>query len=177
MGVTRVEDWPQAPPLQTERLSLEPLRVEHADEMVVVLGDPVLYGFTGGAPPTLDELRTSYRRRIEVGATDSQKRWLNWVMRDRGSGAAVGGMQGEVTARTGGALEGELAWIVGVEHQRRGYAREAAAAVVAWMRETGDLRLMADIHPEHVASMAVARSLGLTQTDEVVDGGELRWRE
>jgi hypothetical protein len=35
----------------TERLTLEPLRPEHADEMVAVLGDPALYEFTGGTPP------------------------------------------------------------------------------------------------------------------------------
>ena len=110
-----------------------------------------------------------------MGATDTERRWLNWVVRERASGVAVGGMQGEVTAGADG-LEGELAWIVGVEHQGRGYAREAAAAVAAWMHGAGDLRLFADIHPEHAASMAVARSLDLHQTDEIVHG-ELRWRE
>ena len=177
MRVSRVEDWPQAAPLQTERLALEPLRVEHADEMVTVLADPSLYGFTGGSAPTLEELTAAYHRRIEVGASDTEKRWCNWVVRDRATGAAVGAMQGEITALGGGALQGELSWIFGVEHQGRGYAREAAAAVAAWMRGVGEVRLIADIHPEHVASMRVARSLGLSQTDEVVHGGELRWTD
>ena len=38
------------------RLTLEPLRVDHAPAMVEVLADPALYEFTGGRPPTLDEL-------------------------------------------------------------------------------------------------------------------------
>ena len=35
-------------------------------------------------------------------------------------------------------------------------------------------RLVADVHPEHTASQRVAQAIGLTPTDEVVDG-EDRW--
>ena len=65
MGAIRVEDWPQAPPLRTARLSLEPLCVEHADEMVAVLADERMYAFTGGSAPSLEQLRESYRRRVK----------------------------------------------------------------------------------------------------------------
>ena len=173
MGATRVEDWPPAPELQTERLVLEPLRVEHAHEMLVVVGDERMYGFTGGSPPTLAQLRASYERRVAVAATCDPPCWCNWVARERATGRAVGAMQAEVKAGDDGLL-GVLAWIVGVEHQGRGFAREAAAAVAAWLRGAGTLTLYADIHPEHEASMAVARALGLHQTAEVVDG-ERRW--
>lgn len=40
--------------------------------------------------------------------------------------------------------------------------------------ERGVSRLRAHIHPEHEASMAVARSVGLAPTDALVDG-ETRW--
>lgn len=65
--------------LTTERLDLDPLRLEDADEMVDMLGDERLYAFIGGRPPTLDHLRSRYRRlavgssadRTEDGATES----------------------------------------------------------------------------------------------------------
>ena len=41
----------------TERLRLAPLAVEDADELSTVLGDARMYEFTGGDPPSLDQLR------------------------------------------------------------------------------------------------------------------------
>lgn len=43
--------------------------------------------------------------------------------------------------------------------------RDAPVAHLAWV---------ADVHPDHAASQAVARSLGLVASGEVVDG-EDRW--
>jgi RimJ/RimL family protein N-acetyltransferase len=45
-----LDDWPLAMILRTERLSLEPLRLDHADEMAPLLDDPRLFAFTGGSP-------------------------------------------------------------------------------------------------------------------------------
>ncbi|SEO84253.1 GNAT family N-acetyltransferase [Amycolatopsis saalfeldensis] len=44
------ELWAES--LAGARLSVEPLRPGHADEMHPVLADPRLYAFTGGQPPT-----------------------------------------------------------------------------------------------------------------------------
>ena len=67
-----------------------------------------------------------------------------------------------------------LAWVLGVGYQGMGYAREAGGALVAWLALQGVQRLVAYIHPEHTASMAVARTLGLEPTDDRVDG-EVVW--
>jgi RimJ/RimL family protein N-acetyltransferase len=173
--VTSVEDWPPAPPLRTERLSLEPLRVDHAEEMAPLLADARLYEFTGGDPPSLERLRASYVRRVSAGGSDG-RRWCNWVVRARESGLVVGGMQAYVSLGEDG-FAAELAWIVGREHQGRGYAREAAAAVVAWLREQAEIALIAEIHASHSASMRVARALGLAPTTEPPEhAGDVRWR-
>jgi RimJ/RimL family protein N-acetyltransferase len=167
----------QAPPavaLETERLSLEPLRVEHAEEMAPLLGDPRLHTFTGGEPPTLQELRDAYERRVLGHSADETQQWLNWIVRERSGGQAVGGMQATITPASDG-FSAELAWVIAAAHQRRGYAREAAAAMVGWLRQQGAARLTADIHPDHEASMRVARALGLSLSGEVVADGELRW--
>ena len=37
--------------LESERLVLEPLRVEHAEELAPLLDDPRLHEFIGGDPP------------------------------------------------------------------------------------------------------------------------------
>jgi RimJ/RimL family protein N-acetyltransferase len=166
-------DWPTAEPIQTPRLTLEPLRVDHAAEMVEVLGDPRLYEFTGGRPPPLDELGAQYAFQVAGHSPDRRHGWLNWIVRERAGGAAVGTVQATLTAADA-RLEAEIAWVIGTAYQRRGYAKEAAGAIVGWLRGHGAAAVIAHIHPNHVASMGVARHLGLTPTS-VIEGGETRW--
>jgi RimJ/RimL family protein N-acetyltransferase len=171
--MSALDEWPLAPALRTRRLSLEPLRLDHADEMAPLLDDPRLFAFTGGSPGTLDELRRRYEQRLTTWSADRDERWLNWIVRDLG-GAAIGTVQATITV-DGDALVGKLAWIVGSRHQRRGYAVEAARAMAVWLRAHGAQTLFAEIHPDHEASMAVARSLGLRAGDHVPESGEIRW--
>ena len=59
---TSVMLWPQADALESDRLSLEPLAVRHAGEMVTALAPRGLYLFTGGTPL----LWTSFARDMNV---------------------------------------------------------------------------------------------------------------
>lgn len=167
-----VGDWPPAPVLSTERLALEPLRVDHADELALLLDDPRLYIFMGGRPPTRSELRDRYARQVTGRSPDGSQRWLNWIVRHR-AGQAVGSVQATITAE-GDLFVARVAWVIASARQRRGYAREAAATMAAWLREQGAQLLVADVHPKHEASIKVAGALGLTPTDQVIDG-EIRW--
>jgi RimJ/RimL family protein N-acetyltransferase len=157
--------------LATQRLDLEPLRVGHADEMAAVLADVRLHAFIGGSPPDAAQLREQYRRQVVGRSPDGTQRWLNWIVRRREDGAALGYVQATITH----ASAAEVAWVVGTAHQGAGYAREAARAMVAWLREQGVKELLAYIHPGNGASETVARAVGLAPTDTVVDG-EVCWR-
>jgi hypothetical protein len=53
-----------AEPILTDRLTLLPLRVEHAEEMAAVLADPDLHAFIGGAPLGPQDLRARYERLV-----------------------------------------------------------------------------------------------------------------
>jgi RimJ/RimL family protein N-acetyltransferase len=167
-------DWPTATPIDTARLSLEPLRVEHAAEMHVVLDDPALYGYIGGAPPTADQLRKRYAIQATGRSPDSRHGWLNWIVRERETGTAIGTVQATLT-RKDARLRAEVAWVIGVAHQRRGYAKEAAGAMSEWLRAQGAETLTAHIRADHRASTAVAAHLGLTPTD-LIEYGEVVWR-
>jgi RimJ/RimL family protein N-acetyltransferase len=152
------------------RLTLEPLRVDHADEMLALLDDAALHTFTGGEPATLAQLRDRYRRQVVGRSPDGTQRWLNWVVRRRADGQAVGTVQATVTG-----AEAEVAWVVVSAYQGRGLAREAASTMVAWLREQGVTTVVAHVHPDHVASARVAAALGMAATGTVVDG-EIRWQ-
>jgi RimJ/RimL family protein N-acetyltransferase len=152
------------------RLTLESLREEHADEMFPLLNDASLHTFTGGGPSTLAQLRDRYRRQVAGHSPDGTQRWLNWVVRRREDGQAVGTLQATVTGE-----QAEVAWVVASPYQGRGFAREAAEAMVGWLREQGVTTLVAHVHPDHKASARVAAALGLSATATVVDG-EIRWQ-
>lgn len=154
-------------PLHTERLTLSPLEVTDASEMVGVLSDPLLYEFTGGEPPTLDRLEERYRHQV-AGSPRRGETWHNWILRF--DGAAVGFVQATVRGDTA-----DLAWVVGTPWQRRGLASEASIAMRNWLTERGVVRFTAHIHPKHVASNAVAARLGLRPTEQFDDDGERVW--
>jgi RimJ/RimL family protein N-acetyltransferase len=151
---------------RTARLTLLPLRVEYAGEMAKVLADPNLYTFTGGEPPTAEGLEDRYRRQL-AGPGRDDEHWLNWVVQY--DDQLVGYVQATVTGSTA-----EIAWVVGTEWQGRGYAKEAALGLVAWLQEQGVEQIIAHVHPDHIASAAVTKAAGLTRTDQLEDG-EYLW--
>ncbi|MGW1225136.1 GNAT family N-acetyltransferase [Streptomyces sp. NPDC001515] len=158
-------------PFTSPRLDAVPLSTGHADEMADVLADPALHAYTGGAPEDADALRARYTRQT-AGSPDPGELWWNWVLRVRDEGRLAGYVQATVDTV---AARAEIAWVLGTEFQGRGYAREAATALVAHLRDTGAARtVIAHIHPDHTASAAVAGAAGLERTGEWEDGEE-RW--
>jgi RimJ/RimL family protein N-acetyltransferase len=162
-----------AEPVSTHRLTLVPLTTEHAGEMAAVLADPDLYTFTGGSPPTPQELRARYERWI-AGSPDPAVSWCNWVIQLHSPRCLAGTVQ--ATISTGGDEPvAEVAWVVGTPWQGQGIATEAARALIAWLGQQSVQTVIAHIHPRHHASAAVAAAAGLTPTGHSQDG-EMRWR-
>jgi RimJ/RimL family protein N-acetyltransferase len=157
--------------IESERLLLTPLRREHADRLFDLLNDEELHRFIGGAPLSLDELRTRYKVLAKRRSPDGSELWLNWIVFRGADDAAVGTMQASVSES--GAT---LAWVIGRQWQGRGYASEAARSLVEWLFGYAHVdEVRAHVHPKHVASARVARSAGLTPTDEFAEG-ERVWR-
>jgi RimJ/RimL family protein N-acetyltransferase len=181
-------DISSAADLQTRRLRLAAVRETDAEEMAVVLSDPRLHEFIGGGPLGVFELRAQYRRWL-AGSGNPAEIWLNWVVRLRETSEAVGTVQATVTladpagsagaggsaVTTGPARAAEVAWVIGTPWQGRGYAAEAAGALVAWLTSAGVGDVTACIHPRHRASEGVAERAGFALTTGMVDG-ERVWR-
>ena len=158
--------------ITSRRLTLSPLREDDAEEMVGVLADERMYEFTGGAPPTLAELRTRYRQLVVGHPADRSEWWFNWVVRMDPELTAVGAMQATIAADGSSA---DVAWEIGAPWQGRGIASEAASAVVGWLLDHDVAVIQALVHPDHLASAAVATRAGLAPTSALVDG-EVVWR-
>jgi RimJ/RimL family protein N-acetyltransferase len=159
--------------IETKRLDLLPLRVEHAEEMAAVLSDPALHTFIGGTPDAPGSLRSRYRRVI-AGSPDPAVSWLNWVIRLRDESCLTGTVQATVSPGGHGPVA-EIAWVVGTAWQGSGIATEAARGLVGWLGRQPVHTVIAHVHPEHRASAAVAIAAGLAPTDEWHDG-EIRWQ-
>ncbi|MGO3886935.1 MAG: GNAT family N-acetyltransferase [Mycetocola sp.] len=154
-------------------LTLTPLQQDDAAEMVNVLHDRDLYAYTGGEPPSLDELNRRYARQIGGVSPDGTQRWLNWIVRF--GAEPVGYVQATVTPGEEHAVA-ELAWVIGTRWQGRGIATRSALMMQAWLRERGISHWAASIHPDHAASAAVAARLGLRPSGSLNDDGEQLWR-
>ncbi|HSF98229.1 MAG TPA: GNAT family N-acetyltransferase [Ornithinibacter sp.] len=160
----------RTPPLRGRGLRLEPLATSHAAEMEHVLADAGLYEYIGGSPPSRAELDARYARQV-AGPRGDAFAWHTWVVRLADDGCAVGQVQATVHGDDGVA---ELAWTIGAPWQGRGLASDAAALVVEFVVASGVGRVIAHIHPEHLASQRVAARLGLVPTGRTVDG-EVEW--
>ncbi len=168
VGVPANESWT----LQSSRLLLNPMVQGDAGELFTLLREPALHGFTGNAPPaSAVDLQEKIRRWESRQSPTRDELWLNWTLRLKSSGIAVGFIQATYSERTV-----DLAWVIGVPFQGRGYAIEASCRVAAWFRDAYDLAdLRASIHPDHIASQRVAMHLGLQPSGEFTDEGEELW--
>jgi len=160
--------------LRSDRLALEPLRVDHAAETADLFDDERLHAFIGGAPATEAQLADRYARQATGWSQDRSERWFNWIIRRQSDDQVVGTVQATVTMAEDD-LVAEVAWVVATAHQRQGYAKEAAMAMARWLRSHGIAVLVAHVHPDHDASHGVASALGLTRTGSWHDGEE-RWQ-
>lgn len=172
--MTSIDLLPRATTLSNAQILLEPLRIDHADEMAAVLGDAALYSFTGGCPPKVGELRRRYATQVVGHSQDNSQRWLNWVVRRRDNNRAVGFVQATVISHPGG-LCAQVSWVIDTQQQRRGFAQAAAQLMTDWLRLHDVVMIVAHIHPEHDASAAVAQRIGLRPTD-LIENGERRWQ-
>ncbi len=150
-------------------LRLEPMRREHAGEMFPLLQDEVLYSYTGGeAPASVESLQNLYAFREARCSPDGSERWLNWLVRDSATGLALGYLQATVEMD-----RATVAWVIGRAQQGKGHASKAANTLLAWLRKHNAPPIRACIHPEHKASQAVARRIGLHLTPEWIDGEQV----
>ena len=137
--------------------------------MVAVLSDSDLYSFIGGEAPSLGDLEAQYESQV-AGPSSGEEVWHNWIIRPHDTGQAVGFVQATITGDSS-----DVAWVVGVEWQGRGFASEAAAAMCEWLTAQGIGTITAHIHPGHLASQRVAASLGMQATKEIDGDGEVVW--
>jgi [ribosomal protein S5]-alanine N-acetyltransferase len=123
---------------------------------------------------TLDDMPLE-RRLKQLRADASEEPWLVRAMIDRASRTMIGHIGFHTPPRPDYlaeiAADGiELGYTVHAAHRRKGYATEAALALMHWAyAEHGQRCFVLSISPTNVASNAMAKSLGFTRCAEHMD--------
>lgn len=162
-------------PLETPRLVLEPQVAAHADEMFIVLSDPAIYEFENAPPVSVEALRERYRALEACRSPDGRQLWLNWTVRLKEGGAAIGYVQATVLPDAAAlvAYEFNSAW------WGRGLAHEAVAAAMRELRQhLGVTRFGAVFKSANERSRRLLARLGMCPAtagqfpSELVEAGE-----
>jgi RimJ/RimL family protein N-acetyltransferase len=152
--------------ITTARLSLLPPSPEHLDDLIRLKADERVFGLM------LHGVRTPERTREEL--EDDIEFWRvrgygTWSVFERGTGDFLG-LAGLMERPDGRGVA--LRFALWPECRGKGYAREAAAAGLAFGHRAGELkRIIAVAWEENMASRLVLQDIGMWECDEFVHRG------
>ena len=143
--------------LRTARLDLARWTTADADVAAFfsIWGDPRVIWW--GPCVDHDHARTTIERVTARCAGEPALGW--WAMIDRRTGAITGNACLQPAPVPLGEIE--LGWHVALAHQGKGYATEAAQALIAHAFARGLRRVIAEVVPLNGASIAIARKVGM----------------
>jgi RimJ/RimL family protein N-acetyltransferase len=152
--------------LKTGRLTLEPIVVGHAEEMLSVLSEVELHQFIPSDPFELEQLQKRYKVWEQRISKEKDEIWLNWAARENKSGELIGHFQAGVRVDS----DTYIAYIVNSKHQRQGYALEALVEVVSFLKSHMKLKnVKAWIDTRNIASTGLVERLGMKKVDFIKD--------
>jgi RimJ/RimL family protein N-acetyltransferase len=150
---------------------LVPLRAADADDLAGLLDDVTIRGFLGVAH--LGGLRARFASWETRRSPHGNQQWLNWIVRARDGGRALGWVQATVEASSA-----SVAYTLLPGERGRGAASDAVRALVTWLRTScGVEEVTASIDSANTASERVARAAGfrLTERRDDDDDDERVW--
>ncbi len=156
--------------VQTERMTLERVALEHAPEQLRLLRDPRVAAtlWPRGELPTESEVLDGLAAKVEHW---DRHGFGMWTARDRESGQMLGrgGLQYTYTA---GLHDVEAGWAIVPERWRQGLATELAhACVEAAFDQLRLLELVAFTLPDNAASRRVMEKAGFSYERDILHAG------
>jgi RimJ/RimL family protein N-acetyltransferase len=149
------------PELETERLLLRAWRESDFEAYARICANPEVMRFLGGKAYTRLE---AWRHMAYIVGHWQLRGFGHWAVEERASGAFVGRIGVQDPEGWPGF---EIGWTIAKECWGRGYATEGARRVLAHVfTDMGREHVISLIHPDNVASLAVARHLGETLEGE-----------
>ena len=161
----------------TARLTVEPLRPEHAEELHAALSDPAVHRFVGTSGPwTVAAVRSRLERVAAGPPAGSPEVWLNFAVRREAR------LVGRLESTVHGELA-EVAYLFDPAVGGQGYATEAVQWLLGHLAlEHGVTEVWATTDPANDASVRLLLRTGFVQADQVhpdvgsYDEGDLVFR-
>jgi RimJ/RimL family protein N-acetyltransferase len=153
--------------IASERTVLVALRAADADDLAGLLEEPRVREWLRARD--VGELRARFADWESRRSPDDDESWLNWVVRERLDGRALGWVQATVRGDSA-----SVAYAVLPAERGVGAASDAVRALVRWLRDRlGVTTVTAEIDEANAASARVAVAAGFERTirragDEVV---------
>jgi RimJ/RimL family protein N-acetyltransferase len=149
---------------QSERLILRQAREADLEPLLVSWSDPGMTRYTGLRPDVrgfLSQLIADMAVK-QPGETEPGGPWYQYVIERRSDGAMVGDLG--VGFWVPGERQVELGYRVHPAHHRRGYGREAIAAMLDYLVAAHDVhRFVAVAAADNAASVGLLRALGFRE--------------
>ncbi|MBN1584421.1 MAG: GNAT family N-acetyltransferase [Anaerolineae bacterium] len=141
----------------TQSLELRRPEPSDVDDIFVYGSDKEVAYYTDWKPvQTKDQLEERLRKRkIEWESGDA----YYWVITERGVGKAIGGISCTIIGENA-----EIGYLLNKDYWRRGYATEAATAIVNWLKSVQAVtRISATCDTENIASIRVLEKIGMNK--------------
>jgi RimJ/RimL family protein N-acetyltransferase len=144
-------------PVFTPRLELRRTRLKDAAAMFEALRDPAIYAYIPRSPPTeVADVEQRFARIMQETAPGRAGQWLNWTVWLRENSTPIG--MTEATVQPDGAVS--IGYMFDPRCWRRGFGREAVAAMLGLLATHGATAFEATIDIRNEASRALAASRG-----------------
>jgi [ribosomal protein S5]-alanine N-acetyltransferase len=159
-------------PILSKRLILQPLLPLHAAALFADLQAPDLYKFIPHDPPESEEkLKEKYRRWATRRSADGSELWLNFALYRPDHADYVGTIQAtlELSGKT------YIAYEVFPRFWRQGFAREAGATIIAYLRDSHKVStISALVDTRNEASWKLLESLGFRRVEILKNADEFK---
>jgi RimJ/RimL family protein N-acetyltransferase len=147
-------------PIETARLTLRPFVEEDFEALHAMRSSPEVVRYLYEEPTSAEQTREVLDRRIARTSWAKEGDWLAAAVVERASGVTVGDVAlfwASERDRTA-----EIGFIFDPRHQGKGFATEAARALIDWAFETAGIhRVIGRTEARNSASSRVLEKLGL----------------
>jgi RimJ/RimL family protein N-acetyltransferase len=161
------------PVLETARLKLRGHRLDDFTACAAMWADPMVTRYISGKPSTEEE---SWSRLLRYVGHWTLLGFGYWVVEEKATGCFAGEVGfADLRRDLEPSLNDtpEIGWVFAPHAHGRGYASEAARAVIAWGEaHFGTSQTACIVHPENLASIRVAEKCGYRELRRTVYKGQ-----
>jgi RimJ/RimL family protein N-acetyltransferase len=160
-------------PLRTERLELRPFVDDDLDALFAMQSDDEVTRYLNWGPQSRRQVRELLERIKPMSGFDGSRHAIRLAMVLPDSGAVVGDVS--LWRTSGEQAQAEIGFVVYPDHQRRGYAAEAAGALLRLgFEQLGLHRIVGRADARNAASIGVMERIGMRREAHLRENGWIK---